>query len=114
VQQSIKDALGNTDHLRLLEGLNVGVDGYYKICHDQLDLAQLAGSVVTAPLDYRESRGWGSDFSLTYERNGLSALLLPKTSFGVTECASCAAGRRDVRVPAHRTNPTEVRGGPRS
>jgi hypothetical protein len=34
----------------------VGVDGFYKIGHDQLDLAQLAGSVVTAPLNYRESR----------------------------------------------------------
>ena len=55
---------------RILEGVNVGVDGFYKIGHDQLDLAQLAGSVVTAPLNYRESRGWGSDFSLTFERYG--------------------------------------------
>ena len=47
---------------RILEGVNVGVDGFYKIGHDQLDLAQLAGSVVTAPLNYRESRGVGIGF----------------------------------------------------
>jgi hypothetical protein len=40
------------------------------------------------------------------------ALSLPKTSSGGTACASCASGRRDVRVPdqapARRTIPTEV------
>ncbi|HXW84211.1 MAG TPA: TonB-dependent receptor, partial [Candidatus Binataceae bacterium] len=29
---------------RIIEGLNAGVDGFYKFGHDQLDLAQLAGS----------------------------------------------------------------------
>jgi outer membrane receptor protein involved in Fe transport len=60
---------------RILESVNVGVDGFYKFGHDQLDLAQLAGSVVTAPLQYRKSRAWGSDFSLTCERGPLSGYL---------------------------------------
>jgi outer membrane receptor protein involved in Fe transport len=75
---------------RLAEGVNAGVDGFYKIGHDQLDLAQLAGSVVTAPLNYRESRGWGSDFSLTFERGGLSAYL--NFSYAVLQAQHISAG----------------------
>jgi outer membrane receptor protein involved in Fe transport len=75
---------------RVLEGLNVGVDGFYKIGHDQLDLAQLAGTVVTAPLNYRESRSWGSDFSLTFERKGLSAYL--NFSYAVLQAKHISAG----------------------
>jgi outer membrane receptor protein involved in Fe transport len=75
---------------RLLEGLNAAVDGFYKIGHDQLDLAQLAGSVVTAPLNYRESRGWGSDFSLIYERGPLSAYL--NFSYAVLQAQHISAG----------------------
>ena len=75
---------------RVLDGLNVGVDGFYKIGHDQLDLAQLAGSVVTAPLNYRESRGWGSDFSVTFERSGLSAYL--NFSYAVLQAQHISAG----------------------
>ena len=43
--------------------------------HNQLDLAQFGGTVVTAPLTYRRSRAWGSDFSLAFEREALSAYL---------------------------------------
>jgi outer membrane receptor protein involved in Fe transport len=75
---------------RVVEGVNVGVDGFYKIGHDQLDLAQLAGSVVTAPLNYRESRAWGSDFSLTFERGGLSAYL--NFSYAVLQAQHISAG----------------------
>ena len=75
---------------RVLESVHVGVDGFYKIGHDQLDLAQLAGSVVTAPLNYRESRAWGSDFSLTFERNGFSAYL--NFSYAVLQAQHISAG----------------------
>ncbi len=75
---------------RLIDGVNLGVDGFYKFGHDQLDLAQLAGSVVTAPLNYRSSRAWGSDFSLTLERNGLSAYL--NFSYAVLQAQHISAG----------------------
>ena len=75
---------------RIIEGLNAGVDGFYKFGHDQLDLAQLAGSVVTAPLNYRTSRAWGSDFSLTLERNGLSAYFT--FSYAVLQAQKITAG----------------------
>jgi outer membrane receptor protein involved in Fe transport len=75
---------------RIIEGLNAAIDGFYKFGHDQLDLAQLAGSVVTAPLNYRTSRAWGSDFSLTLERNGLSAYL--NFSYAVLQAQHITAG----------------------
>ena len=75
---------------RLAEGLNAGIDGFYKFGHDQLDLAQLAGSVVTAPLNYRQSRAWGSDFCLTYEHNALSAYL--NFSYAVLQAKYISAG----------------------
>jgi outer membrane receptor protein involved in Fe transport len=75
---------------RIVEDVNVGVDGFFKFGHDQLDLAQLAGSVVTAPLNYRESRAWGSDFSLTFERSGLSAYL--NFSYAVLQAQHISAG----------------------
>jgi len=77
-------------HQRVVEGLSAGIDGFYKIGHDQLDLAQLAGSVATAPLNYRESRAWGSDFSLTLERNRLSAYL--NFSYAVLQAQHINAG----------------------
>src|ERR1700691_3386354 len=75
---------------RIAENLNAGVDGFYKFGHDQLDLAQLAGSVVTAPLNYRSSRAWGSDLSLTFERDGLSAYL--NFSYAVLQAQHISAG----------------------
>ncbi|HEY6419996.1 MAG TPA: TonB-dependent receptor [Candidatus Binataceae bacterium] len=75
---------------RVAEGLSLGLDGFYKFGHDQLDLAQLGGTVVTAPLNYRKSRAWGSDFSLTYERKGLSAYL--NFSYAVLQAKYIKAG----------------------
>ncbi len=60
---------------RILRGLSLGLDGFYKFGHNQLDLAQLVGSVVTAPLTYRKSRAWGSDLSLVLEHRPLNAYL---------------------------------------
>ncbi len=58
---------------RILKHLNIGLDGFFKLGHNQLDLAQLASSLVTAPLTYRQSRAWGSDFSLAFEHDALNA-----------------------------------------
>jgi len=60
---------------RIVEHLNLGLDGFFKFGHNQLDLAQFGSTVVTAPLTYRRSRAWGSDFSLAYGGEALSAYL---------------------------------------
>ena len=75
---------------RILSHLNVGIDGFFKLGHDQLDLAQFGGTVVTAPLTYRKSRGWGSDLSLAYEREALNAYL--NFSYSVLQAKYINAG----------------------
>ncbi len=75
---------------RVLEHLNVGLDGFYKIGHDQLDLSQLGSTVVTAPLSYRHSRAWGSDFSLAYQQQSLTAYF--NFSYAVLQAREISAG----------------------
>jgi hypothetical protein len=75
---------------RILDHLNMGVDGFFKLGHNQLDLAQLGGTVVTAPLTYRRSRAWGSDFSLVYQDETLSAYL--NFSYAVLQARYINAG----------------------
>jgi TonB-dependent receptor-like protein/carboxypeptidase family protein len=76
---------------RVIEGLNVGIDGFYKQGHDQLDLAQLAGSQVFAPLSYSQSRAWGSDFSATYQRGAFSSYF--NFSYAVLQAKNIDAGQ---------------------
>ncbi len=76
---------------RLLDGLDAGLDGFFKLGHDQLDLAQLAGSLVFAPLSYQSSRGWGSDFSLAWQRGMLSAYF--NFSYAVLQATNITVGQ---------------------
>ena len=82
----------------LLAGLNLGIDGFFKFGHNQLDLAQFASSQVTAPLNYRKSRGWGSDLSLTYQRESLSGYL--NFSYAVLQAQNITAGQFLADDPA--------------
>ncbi len=75
---------------RIIEHLNVGLDGFFKLGQNQLDLAQLNGTLVTAPLTYRRSRGWGSDFSLVYGDDKLNAYL--NFSYAVLQAKYINAG----------------------
>jgi outer membrane receptor protein involved in Fe transport len=75
---------------RILEHLNVGLDGFYKFGHHQLDLSQLGSEVVTAPLNYRRSRAYGSDFSLAYQDSKLTAYL--NFSYAVLQAQYISAG----------------------
>jgi len=75
----------------LLRGLSIGADGFFKFGHNQLDLAQFASSQVTAPLNYRKSRSWGSDLSITLQREKLSAYL--NFSYTVLQAQNITAGQ---------------------
>ena len=82
----------------LFAGLNLGVDGFLKFGHNQLDLAQFAGSQVFAPLNYRKSRGWGSDLSLSYQREALSGYV--NFSYAVLQAQNITAGQFLADDPA--------------
>ncbi|HTY54442.1 MAG TPA: TonB-dependent receptor [Candidatus Binataceae bacterium] len=75
----------------ITEGLNVGLDGFFNYAHDQLDLAQLAGTQVFAPLSYSHSRAWGSDFSLTYQHAKAAAYF--NFSYAVLQAKKIVAGQ---------------------
>jgi outer membrane receptor protein involved in Fe transport len=78
--------------------LNLGVDGFLKFGHNQLDLAQFAGSQVFAPLNYRKSRGWGSDLSLSYQREPFSGYV--NFSYAVLQAQNITAGQFLADDPA--------------
>ncbi len=75
---------------RIVQHLNLGLDGFFKLGHNQLDLAQFGGTVVTAPLTYRRSRAWGSDFSLAYQGETLTTYL--NFSYSVLQARYINAG----------------------
>jgi outer membrane receptor protein involved in Fe transport len=75
---------------RIFEHLNAGLDGFFKFGHHQLDLSQLGSTVVTAPLNYRKSRAYGSDFSLAYQDGALRAYF--NFSYAVLQARYISAG----------------------
>jgi outer membrane receptor protein involved in Fe transport len=75
---------------RIFEHLNAGLDGFFKFGHHQLDLSQLGSTVVTAPLNYRKSRAYGSDFSLAYQDEALRAYF--NFSYAVLQARYISAG----------------------
>jgi len=75
----------------LIRGVTLATDGFFKFGHDQLDLAQFAGTQVVAPLNYRASRGWGSDLSLSGQRGDFSGYF--NFSYAVLEARNISAGQ---------------------
>lgn len=76
---------------RLPPGLMLGVDGFYKMARNKLDLAQFGNTLVFAPLNYRKAEGWGADFSATYERENLSSYF--NFSYAVLKAKDISAGQ---------------------
>jgi hypothetical protein len=72
---------------RIVEHLNLGVDGFFKLGHNQLDLAQLGGTVDGA-LTYRRSRAWARTH-LAYQDETLTAYL---NSYSVLQARYINAG----------------------
>jgi hypothetical protein len=57
---------------KLAPGLQVGLDGYYKIARNQLDDGFFGPTLILAPFNYREGRVYGGEFTATYAKEGLS------------------------------------------
>ena len=58
----------------------MGVDGYYKIAHDQLDEGQFGSAVIFSPFNYRVGEVMGVEVTSAYSKDGFSAY----TNFGVS------------------------------
>ncbi len=57
---------------KLLPGLQVGLDGYYKIAHNQLDDGFFGQTLILTPFNYRDGRVYGAEFTATYTKDGFS------------------------------------------
>jgi hypothetical protein len=57
---------------KLAPGLQVGVDGYYKNAHNQLDDGLFGQTLILSAFNYAEGRIYGVEFTGTYATGGFS------------------------------------------
>jgi outer membrane receptor protein involved in Fe transport len=53
-------------------GLQVGMDGYYKIARNQLDTGLFGASLISAAFNWREGRVYGLELTASYSNGGFS------------------------------------------
>jgi len=51
---------------QLTDEIQLGVDGYYKLVHDLLDLGQFGSALVYTPFNYEHGRIYGAEFTVSY------------------------------------------------
>lgn len=54
-------------------GFQVGLDGYYKRAHNQIDSGQFGAAVIETEFNYREGLVYGGELTATYAKKGFSA-----------------------------------------
>lgn len=57
---------------KVIEGLQVGLDGYYKIAHNELDDGFFGQTLILSPFNYRTSTIEGVELTVTYTKGGFS------------------------------------------
>jgi len=57
---------------KILPGLDVGVDGYYKYAHNELDDGLFGQSLVLAAFNYAQAKIYGVEFTANYAHGGFS------------------------------------------
>jgi outer membrane receptor protein involved in Fe transport len=58
---------------KLVPGLQVGLDGYYKNAVNQLDDGLFGQTLILSAFNYAEGRVYGGEFTATYTKEGFSA-----------------------------------------
>jgi hypothetical protein len=56
-----------------LSDFHVGLDGYYKRAHDQIDSGQFGAAVIETEFNYKDGLVYGGELTATYEHAGFSA-----------------------------------------
>jgi outer membrane receptor protein involved in Fe transport len=57
---------------QIMPGLEVGLDGYYKIAKNQLDEGQFGQALIFTPFNYKTGNIKGIEFTSTYKNGGFS------------------------------------------
>jgi len=58
---------------QLYPGLQLGVDGYYKVARNQLDEGLFGQTLIPSAFNYSRGEVYGVEFSASYDRGGLSS-----------------------------------------
>ncbi len=53
-------------------GFHVGLDGYYKSAHNQIDSGQFGAAAIETEFNYRQGRVYGVELTSTYQHEGFS------------------------------------------
>ncbi|MBK1661020.1 TonB-dependent receptor [Paracraurococcus ruber] len=56
---------------RVTPAWTIGVDAYYKSVQDLLDFGQFGGALIFTPINYRQGRIYGTEFSTSYRLDNL-------------------------------------------
>jgi len=60
---------------KIMEGWNVGLDGYYKSAHSQLDDGQFGQALILSSFNYNRGEIYGTEFTTSYDHGPFSAYL---------------------------------------
>ena len=60
---------------KIMEGLQIGVDGFYKSSQNILDEGQFGQALILSSFNYKRGEIYGGEFTANYDHGGLSAYL---------------------------------------
>ena len=60
---------------KIIEGLNVGIDGFYKSAHSVLDEGQFGEALILSSFNYKRGEIYGGEFTANYDKGGFTAYL---------------------------------------
>jgi outer membrane receptor protein involved in Fe transport len=60
---------------KIMEGFNVGVDGFYKSSHSTLDEGQFGQALILSSFNYKRGEIYGGEFTSSYEHGPFSSYL---------------------------------------
>jgi len=60
---------------KVLEGFNVGIDGFYKSSHSTLDEGQFGQALILSSFNYKRGEIYGGEFTSSYDHGPISAYL---------------------------------------
>jgi outer membrane receptor protein involved in Fe transport len=60
---------------KLMEGFNVGIDGFYKSSHSTLDEGQFGQALILSSFNYKRGEIYGGEFTSSYDHGPVSAYL---------------------------------------
>ncbi len=58
---------------KIVEGFNVGLDGFYKSAHSQIDEGQFGQALILSTFNYNRGEIYGGEFTASYDHGPLSA-----------------------------------------